>query len=397
MEPHPDVEPVHESARRSWFLWLRMKVVGGIRLFFGTLMCQLVPGAVLVAGWSVRMMENVTRQRWQRHIDPEPPAAPILPNWFMAQDARQRWEQMWQEKRTRLLYPPWLFRQLFGSFWLNLKRGVLVLLNTWILTLPGMSLWVFSWFAGWNNSFYKGYEYAYVGPVTGVLGILLFMLAMLFVPMAIARQASTGEWKRFYDFRVINLLIAEKPLSYFALGAAYSLFSLVVSILIAMRMFLPNILGDSMPQTAVEQLEFISNFSYWIGVPGLVFYLVLRWWAARIYAMSVVRSLERGRLNTEDLGEQERMMLKPWLETLQPQPSTGWVRSGRYILGWGGALAVLLFVWFTFSAQIYVRQFFIYDSVRGWVNQPMVHMPWFDYVPQALREAAQRERESISD
>ena len=45
----------------------------------------------------------------------------------------------------------------------------------------------------------------------------------------------------------------------------------------------------------------------------------------------------------------------------------------------GGALAAVL--WFTFVAQIFVAEFLNYRPVVGWLNQPLVQLPWFRYLP----------------
>jgi hypothetical protein len=41
-------------------------------------------------------------------------------------------------------------------------------------------------------------------------------------------------------------------------------------------------------------------------------------------------------------------------------------------------------VWFTFVAQIFISEFINYHPVIGWLNQPLVQLPWFHYVPGGL-------------
>ena len=43
-----------------------------------------------------------------------------------------------------------------------------------------------------------------------------------------------------------------------------------------------------------------------------------------------------------------------------------------------------VFVWFTFVAQIYVAQFLNYIPFVGWMNQPLVQLPWIKYVPTRI-------------
>ena len=45
---------------------------------------------------------------------------------------------------------------------------------------------------------------------------------------------------------------------------------------------------------------------------------------------------------------------------------------------------VLGLIWFTFVAQIYIAQFFQAHGGMGWINQPLVQLPWFHYLPARL-------------
>ena len=74
------------------------------------------------------------------------------------------------------------------------------------MILPVGALWLLSWWGGWQNSFHKGYEQAWVGPVVGLLGIGLFLPVMTYVPLAQARQAATGSWRAFWDLSLIRRL-----------------------------------------------------------------------------------------------------------------------------------------------------------------------------------------------
>jgi hypothetical protein len=67
-------------------------------------------------------------------------------------------------------------------------------------------LWLFAWFAGWNNSFHKGYELAFVGPAAGWLGVALFISDMLYVPYAQVRHAVSGERRRFFELGLLRRL-----------------------------------------------------------------------------------------------------------------------------------------------------------------------------------------------
>ena len=84
-----------------------------------------------------------------------------------------------------------------------MRVGIAGMVNTWVLTLPPAVHSVFGCYAGWDNSFNKGQEQYSVGIVISLMGIALFILIMLYVPMAQARQADTRKWRSFYEFRKI--------------------------------------------------------------------------------------------------------------------------------------------------------------------------------------------------
>jgi hypothetical protein len=62
--------------------------------------------------------------------------------------------------------------------------------------------------------------------------------------------------------------------------------------------------------------------------------------------------------------------------------AAAWVgtRAGRVTV----ALATF-FVWFTFVAQIFISEFLNYHPVLGWLNQTLVQLPWFHYIPPHLK------------
>ena len=49
-----------------------------------------------------------------------------------------------------------------------------------------------------------------------------------------------------------------------------------------------------------------------------------------------------------------------------------------------GSTAVAAVIWFAFVAQIFISEFLNYHPVVGWMNQPLVQLPWFRYIPSGL-------------
>src|SRR5207244_4480131 len=74
------------------------------------------------------------------------------------------------------------------------------------------------------------------------------------------------------------------------------------------------------------------------------------------------------------------------LELLQVQPPrvrhpvlriVTWAgtRAGRITFGFLTGL-----IWFVFIVQLYIAQFFNYHGAQVWLNQPLVHLPWFHHI-----------------
>ncbi len=355
------------------FLW---------KSFVGVFFCQGLLISVLVVGWTYGAMQRAAVKRWLKERVPnatlhdaarEVPAFAHLnrwPNWF-----RSSYEE------------PKRLRRWFGGFGRNVSLGIAGLATTWSLTLLPMVFWNASWYAGWNNSFYKGYEQAGYGPSLGVLGVVLFMIAMLYVPMAQARHAISGEWRSFYDFRTVRAVARERPFACLLLTAAFSAFSLPIMIFKALPLFLEQVAPQTVEMNAVELLAYMNAYYFRLSILGFAVYVFLRVAAARVYAGGLIRAYRAGRIGGAELSPFEQKAFRAMRIPGGEQASAVWTRPVRRAFA-GAVAAAGLFIWFTFVAQIYVSQFLNYHSMQGWLNQPLVQAPWFSYVPGALREAA---------
>ena len=50
-----------------------------------------------------------------------------------------------------------------------------------------------------------------------------------------------------------------------------------------------------------------------------------------------------------------------------------------------GILFATGLVWFAFIAQVYVSEFLHLRPVTAWLNQPLIRLPWFRYVPAQVK------------
>jgi hypothetical protein len=365
------------------------------KFFVGMILCQSLVGGVLVVGWAYRFMRRTVYKRWWQRSETRIQGRTF--HEFLADDVATQPHRTWPnwvlEQNFRAAFRRQPIKALVRSLWLNLKIGVQGIFNTWMLTLPGCVLMSFSWYDGWNNSFNKGYEQALVGPLTGILGLLMFIVAMLYVPMAQARQAATGEWRSFYQFRMVRRLVLRRWPACLGLAMLYSLFSIPILVLRVVPQFFPQI-GKQPTEVlaALTEKQLVDGLNTYFFMAALVVlpaYVVLRWVAARIYATGLLSAVEAGVVPIGLLAENERTILGR-LNLLQ-------VRSAprRHVLirlvgttvnwlFWGTATVLMVLVWFSFVAQIYIGQFMNYLPGLGWLNQPLVQLPWFHHLTHVL-------------
>ena len=372
---------------------LKKIIFAPIKLFFGMLFCQSILGAFLVIGWTFRLMQRRVLKSWWKKskardtqsfaeflaLDSRTVEHLHWPNWFAAQNFSTLEPRLF----TRL-------KSLFVSFRANLKTGVQGIFNIWLFTVPASVLWLFGWHYGWDNSFNKGYEQSWVGPVIAWLGIFLFIAAMFYVPMAQARQAATGNWKNFYQFAFIWKLIRRKWLANLGLAICYSLASLPVMWLSAVPSFFPNINPKLSQFTPAQTIDFLNTFYFWAALAFFPAFVFLRIISAKIYASAILKSVQSGAISQESLAENEWQALHRLglleIQAVAPKPVlwriVAWAgtRAGRITAGFLTAL-----VWFSFVAQIYIREFLNYHVGFGWLNQPLVQLPWFHYIPAHLK------------
>ncbi len=275
----------------------------------------------------------------------------------------------------------------------NLRTGIPMVFNTAVLTLPAGLLWAVSWFAGWQNSFNKGYEHAWFGPTIYILGMLLFTAAMAYVPLAQARQASTGDWRRFYDFRIVGKLIRRHWLASVGLALLWAVASGWVLLVKLFPAFAQYVAKES-ATSPVRALEVSGRF-YFIAALGLFpLFVLLRLAAARLYAHALCGAYQTGLITADDLGEAEWHAFRRLdLLSSRPVPRRQWYfRLARWLATRSGQLTAagsVFLIWFSFSFLVAVSEFVCKTEWgRGWWNQPLIQLPWFDYTPNALRRAA---------
>ncbi len=400
---------------------LRRIFFAPVKLFWGMVFCQSVLGALAVLGWTYRLMQRSVLKQWWKLSESSAKAGSFAefvagdthtdghvhwPNWFLAQNFRDSTSSLPSLDAGRRQCAACvagsspvgrlfgnaarMLKALFTSLWTNVRLGVQAIFNTWVLTLPACVLMLFGWYDGWNNSFNKGYEQFQVGPGVSWLGILLFIAAMLYVPMAQARQAVTGNWRSFYQFRLVWTLVRRRWLASFGLATLCVLCSVPLMILASAVMFLPNINPKLADLTPAQTIQFLNSYYFWSALFVFPAFVMLRLVAARIYGSALLKAVQGGAISQDALAENEWRALHR-LDLLRIEPPrirhpvwriAAWAgtRAGRATFGFLTGLA-----WFIFIAQFYVAQFLNYRGAPVWLNQTLVQLPWSRHIPATLK------------
>ena len=378
---------------------LQRAVMAPIKLFWGMIFCQGLVGSIFLVGWTYRLTQRSVLKYWCKagqtsrrpsELGIEAGETPALhwPNWFCRQNFRHSLRR--PAGASGWSYAVALLQAPIHSLCLNFWLGLQAIANTWVLTLPACLFWSFGWYDGWNNSFNKGYEQAVVGPLISIFGILWFIAAMFYVPLAQARQASTGQWRCFFQYRLIWTIVRQRWLACVGLAFLFSIFALPLNILKTIPIFLPQMNPGLASLSGPQLIKHLNDYYFWCALALLPAYVGLRLVAGRIYASGILVLVQTGKVDPLALAENERATLDR-LGLLEKRPQrerhalvrfVAWTgtRVGRIV---GGAALALL--WFTFAAQIYVTQFLNYHGALGWLNQPLIQLPWFHYLPAHLK------------
>lgn len=391
---------VTELPRRTRRTSFARRVARAIGLTFkavlGALLCFHWLTSVLVVGWTVRLMRRRILHGWWKRSPVREYIAfdefasrqgqgsfgGAAPNWILAERfgavlLRPRADGREPGLMRRIMRLP---RATCAGLGWNVRAGLAALFCTYALTLPGCALWLGSWYDGWQNSFHKGYEYAFVGPFTGLLGSALFMLAMLYVPMAWAHLAASADYRAFFQLGFVWRLVRQSLGANLRYAIAFALILLPVSVLRAAPVAFTSIapaFEDADPATVHQamNLYFLAAGTY-----AFLAFVAVHLLAARMYRFSVLKLLRRNpalvcelpQAVYRALGELE---LIPSDRPAKRHPVVAALAyTGRWTtrpILWAGCLAV----WFAVVAQLFISTFLHFIPFWSWMNQPLVHLP----------------------
>ena len=291
---------------------------------------------------------------------------------------------------------------LFHSFWLNWKAGISGILATWSLTGLPCIIWAMAWYTGWHISFNKMYEESATGVSLSFLGIFLFSLVMLYLPLAQARQGFTGDWQSFFDFRFIKTMVCNRPIQILLLAVGYTICGIILTFVKIMPVFFParNPMLESL--SPKEALTFLNDYYFNTGLVAILLFFVLKTLAGRIYADALKaiwtqKLLAQGYFHPQEVHILKLFNLDYGSSYQQPQLLTKVVKF-PFFLSYKGAINLATFLlWGIFSFMPFVSQFFNYYPFWGFLNQPLVQLPCFRYVPAQLGKLKNKSLASSSN
>jgi hypothetical protein len=385
------------------------------RLLWSTLFGTNMLLGVALLGWLQRWTRRRVLLAWWRASPkaasgtfesfyegwlPPGPDAPAAPRFFLREGLHRFSRTLERPTDGR---PPLHLTQIrrflvtpVHSLLLNFWIGVQTLFCTFLVVGPGLLLMLFGWEFGWLNSFNKGYEQAGVGPVTSLLGIALFIMAMFYVPLAQIHLAVAGRARAFFDVRLVRRLTRARPLGCLFLAVGMTALCLLLEILKTAASAIPSDPGeDAGPADYRAILERLRNYYLVCSLVMFVGLVLTRVYAARLYRSALRAALQNGTLTRADLPPELQM----WLHRLNVVPSAAEQPEGleRFLREWLGRSwrfavgAALALTWFLFAGWTYVGEFFNYHPVIGFLNRPQILLPTFDYIPSQLEKDAKGE------
>lgn len=253
-------------------------------------------------------------------------------------------------------------RRLFGGIGQNLRSGIYAAASLAIATFPFAVFWLVAWWAGWENSFNKGYEQAFVGPTVGLAGVAVFAVIMIYVPMALVHQAVENRPWSFFELRRVRVITAATGWGYVIWALANAILALPIFASRGLPVFGEGIypgLADMRP-SEIEDLK--GAILLLTGTYVFVTLVFLKRWSAAIYARAVARSLQ-----TKQAALIDGIALARPSSHRDLRPKWRIARSLRF--------TALFVIWSAFAFVIFVGQFLNHDWVV-WLSHPYVFLPW---------------------
>jgi hypothetical protein len=320
--------------------WLPIRLIRIAAIFVvGTLLCLSPLTSIIVLGWLMALM----RRR-----------ALNLSGLSVGSRDRPRW-----------VFGPrgkgW-FTRLLGGLGMNIRFGFNAAISLWIATFPFAGFWLVAWWAGWENSFNRGYEQAVIGPSGGIAGIAVFAVIMVYLPMGLAHQAVEGRAFSFFELRRVRDVVAYTRWSYVIWAFSVVFLALPVFASRGLPAFGEGIIPGLADMSVEEVASLRGSIDLIVAAYIFVTSVFLKRWSARIYAVAVRRALgsESAPLWQGSVLDAQNIVT----DSKRPR------RIGRLL-----RFLCLINLWVALAVLIFVGQFLNHEW-HVWLTHPYVFLPW---------------------
>lgn len=310
-----------------------------LTLALGTLACMSALTSVVALGWFQTWM----RRHALRTVGAIP-GADDEPRWVMGPGGG-------------------ILNRSLGGLAQNLRSGCIAAVGVFLATLPFTALWLVSWWAGWLNSFNKGYEQSAVGPILGMSGVALCLVTMVYLPMALAHQAVENRLFAIFDLARVRSAVAHAGWGYVALALVTVIAALPVFAGRGLVVFAEGIVPGLADFTPEQMSDLATQIALIKAAYVFVALMVLRRWGAGEYARAVMRAS----------GGRDAAIWSGAVLVKHVRPAPGRARSVAVLRWLRGAM--LMVIWFGLVTQIFVGQFLNHDW-HVWLTHPFILLPW---------------------
>ena len=334
------------AARRGVFH--RIAAVANIAI--ALVLCLTPFTAVVVLGWIVRLMRREIVIEVARHSQPDGRRDVSRKAALMKMSTLQQLE-------VTARFPGW-----WKGFWDTIRSAFRAITAVSLAILPFGTILLLSWWAGWENSFNKGYEQAWVGPVLAAIGSALAVFTLVHLPMALAHHAAEQRVGAIWSLGLIRRLIGRVRWRYLMLTLATIFLSAPLFLIQILPTFIESIYPELATASPAEIEEFSLRYFGAATVYLVLFLFVLRRWAARLYARAALLHQSS-----------ELHFIHQVADTLDRPPAPARPAPGRT----GGIITGVLMVaaWLAFVAALYVAQF-ANHAWWNWISFPLTGLPW---------------------
>jgi hypothetical protein len=326
---------VTSAARTAPPRALPLRALGLLRdIAVGTLLCLTPVTSILALGWITRRMGST--------IDARCGGDPDRVGWIMGRaDAG-------------------LVHRCLGGLAANIETGLRAALGLALLTLPVTLAWLGAWWAGWENSFNKGYEQSAVGPVVWMLATLIALPILAHLPIALAHGAAERRLGAFFEWRRIRSVAAAAGwrLSWIALLSVAA--SAVFFVTRAVPAFIEGPFPGFADLGAAEQAAIAGQIDLASAAFAFAMMAYLRHRAAVIYARAAPRAAH---------GRAAALWDGHRLRSVRPN---GGAPSRLAASLW---LVAACSVWLGLPVLIVAGQFLNYAPML-WIFHPLLTLPW---------------------